>query len=240
MYLIYGGTGAIGGAIARRLAAEGHPCHLVGRNARALEDAVIALGHGADFTEGDVTDPALFERATGTAAKEGHLTGLVYAVGNIRLKPFHRLCASEVEDDFRLNALGALRAVQAAREPLLAGEGAALFFSTVAVAQGFSNHASIAMAKGAVEGLTRSLAAELGPKVRVNAIAPSLTVGGMGDKIAAAPKMADAIARAHPLRRLGTGEDMAAIAAALLAPGAWITGQVINVDGGRGALRVGD
>lgn len=238
MYLIYGGTGAIGSAIARRLAGEGHRCHLVGRDARKLEDAALAVG--ADFTAGDVADPETFARATGDAAKDGALQGLVYAVGNIRLKPMHRLSTDEVEADYELNALGAFRAAQAAREALHAGEGAALFFSTVAVEQGFANHASIAMAKAAVAALARTLAAEWAPTVRVNAIAPSLTTGGMGDRIASAPKVSEALARAHPLRRLGEGEDMAAIAAALLAPGAWITGQVIAVDGGRGRLRMVD
>lgn len=238
MFLIYGGTGSIGYALAQRLVGEGHNVHLVGRDARRLEDAAAALG--ADFTEGNVADPDLFERATSAAAKDGALHGLVYAVGNIRLKPFHRVSDDEAIEDFVVNALGALRAARAAREALIAGEGAALFFSTVAVGQGFANHAAIAMAKGAVEGLTRTLAAELAPKVRVNAIAPSLTTGGMGDKIAGAGKMRDAISGMHPLKRLGEGRDMAAIGAALLAPGSWISGQVIGVDGGRGRLRTAE
>jgi NAD(P)-dependent dehydrogenase (short-subunit alcohol dehydrogenase family) len=238
MYLIYGGTGSIGSAIARKLVADGEKVHLVARDPRKLEDAAVAMG--ADFTEGDATDPALFEKATEAAAKDGALKGLVYAVGNIRLKPFHRLSEEEITNDFALNALGAFRAVAAARRPLMQGEGAVLFFSTVAVQQGFANHAAVSMAKGAVEGLTRTLAAEMAPTVRVNAIAPSLTMGGMGNQIAGAEKMRDAVARMHPLRRLGGGEDMAAMSAALLQPGGWITGQVVGVDGGRGALRTGE
>jgi len=236
MFLIYGGSGAIGSAIARALKGAGHSCHLVGRDPRKLEDTALAVG--ADFTVGDVSDPALYDTAT-QAAGDG-LSGVVYAVGNIRLKPFHRLTAAEVSEDFALHALGALQAVQAARTALVASKGSVLLFSTVAVGQGFSNHASVAMAKGAVEGLTRSLAADLAPNVRVNAVAPSLTVGGMGDKIAGAEKVRQAIGNAHPLKRLGEGEDMGPIALALLQPGGWITGQVMGVDGGRGALRVGD
>lgn len=238
MILIYGGSGAIGQAIAARFIAEGTPCHLVGRDAARLSAAASSLG--ATSTVGDVTDPATFEAATEAAAAGGALTGLVYAAGNIRLKPFYRLTAEEVSADFTLNALGALQAVQAARSALISARGAVLFFSTVAVGQGFANHASIAMAKGAVEGLTRSLAADLAPHVRVNAIAPSLTLGGMGDKVAANDKIREAIGKAHPLRRLGAGEDMAMMAQALLAPGGWTTGQIISVDGGRGALRTGD
>lgn len=238
MYLIYGGSGAIGGAIARQLAQTGARCHLVGRDSRRLEDTAAAIG--ADFTAGDITDEGIVEAATEAAAVDGALSGLVYAVGNIRLKPFHRVTVEEANADFALNALGALKAVQAARPALVKGKGAILLFSTVAVGQGFSNHASIAMAKGAVEGLTRTLAAEMAPHVRVNAIAPSLTRGGMGDGVAGNEKIANAIAGMHPLKRLGEGEDMAPLAAALLAPGGWTTGQIIAVDGGRGALRTGD
>ena len=237
-YLIYGGTGAIGGAIARHLTEAGHRCHLVARDPRRLEDAAVAIG--ADFTAGDVSDTGLFARATEAAASDGELQGLVYAVGNIRLKPFHRLSDEEVTADFALNAMGALHAIQAARQALIAGRGACLLFSTVAVDQGFANHVSVAMAKGAVAALTRTLAAELAPNVRVNAIAPSLTMGGMGDKIAGAEKVRQALGNAHPLRRLGEGDDVAPLAAALLAQGGWITGQIVGVDGGRGALRVGD
>lgn len=238
MVLIFGGSGAIGSAIAMRLGEAGTRCHLVGRDARKLEDTAAAVG--GDFTVGDVADPELFARATAAAAPDGVLDGLIYAVGNIRLKPFHRLTDEEVIADFSLNALGALRAVQAARQALVAGKGAVLLFSTVAVEQGFPAHASIAMAKGAVAALARTLAAEMAPDVRVNAIAPSLTVGGMGEKIAGSEKMRGALGHAHPLRRLGEGRDMAALAAALLEPGGWITGQVIAVDGGRGTIRLAE
>lgn len=232
MVLIYGGTGAIGGAIARRLRDDGVAVHLVGRDGGKAD--------GMPFTQGDVGDPDTFARATEAAAEGGRLDGLVYAIGTIRLKPFHRLTDAEALEDYEINALGALRAVQAARQALISAEGAVLLFSTVAVSQGFASHAAVAMAKGAVEGLTRTLAAELAPKVRVNALAPSLTLGGMGDAVAGSDKMMAALAHAHPLKRLGAGEDMAALAAALLAPRAWITGQVIGVDGGRGALRTHD
>ena len=114
-----------------------------------------------------------------------------------------------------------------------------LFFSTVAVEQGFSAHASIAMAKGAVVGLTRSLAAEFAPKIRVNAIAPSLIDTPLGQKVAGNPKMADAVAKMHAIPRLGTPDDVAAMGELLLTgAGAWITGQVFGVDGGRSTLRV--
>jgi len=114
-----------------------------------------------------------------------------------------------------------------------------LLFSTVAVQQGFAAHASVAMAKGAVEGLTRALAAELAPKIRVNAIAPSLVQTPLAEPITRNVATAQAIAALHPLQRLGTPNDIAGMAAFLLSAEAdWITGQVIGVDGGRSSLRV--
>ena len=114
-----------------------------------------------------------------------------------------------------------------------------VLFSTVAVGQGFASHASVSMAKGAVEGLTLTLAAEWSPKVRVNAIAPSLTETPLASFMTANAATAQAIAAMHPLQRLGTAGEVAALAAFLLSDKAgWITGQVIGVDGGRSTLRV--
>jgi NAD(P)-dependent dehydrogenase (short-subunit alcohol dehydrogenase family) len=113
-----------------------------------------------------------------------------------------------------------------------------VLFSTVAARAGFPNHASIAAAKGAVEGLTVALAAELAPAVRVNCIAPSLTRSAMAAPLVGNVQMAEAIAKQHPIPRLGEGEDSAALADFLLSPGAgWITGQVFAVDGGRSSVR---
>ena len=142
--------------------------------------------------------------------------------------------------DFRVNALGALRAVQAALPSLKAAEGSpgVVLFSTVAASQGFAAHASVAMAKGAVEGLTLALAAELAPKIRVNCIAPSLTRTELARPLTANETMATAIAGMHALGRLGEPDDIAPLAALLVSREAsWITGQIIGVDGGRSTLR---
>ncbi len=236
--LIYGGSGGIGAATARALHARGYRLHLVGRDAGKLEAAAGEFGAG--FTVGDVTDDAVFARATEAASAGGALAGLVYAIGTINLKPIGRLSDADFLKDFSINALGAAKAIQAALPALKQAEGTAgiVLFSTVAVAQGFAAHASVAMAKGAVEGLTLALAAELAPKIRVNCIAPSLTKTPLASALTGNEAMARAIAELHPLQRLGEPGDIAPLAALLVSQEAsWITGQIIGVDGGRSSLR---
>jgi NAD(P)-dependent dehydrogenase (short-subunit alcohol dehydrogenase family) len=155
----------------------------------------------------------------------------------IALKPLKRATEADFLDAFRLNALGAALAVQAAQEALAAARGSVVLFSSIAARAGFPNHAAIAAAKGAVEGLTVALAAELAP-VRVNCIAPSLTRSAMAAPLIGNAQMAEAIAKQHPIPRLGEGGDSAALADFLLSDAAgWITGQVMAVDGGRSRVR---
>jgi NAD(P)-dependent dehydrogenase (short-subunit alcohol dehydrogenase family) len=235
-YLIYGGAGAIGSAIARRLAKGGHKVHLAGRDAAKLQ--ALAGELGGSFTVGDVLQAGVIEKVTADAGAS--IDGLVYAVGSINLKPLPRLTETDFLNDFNLNALSAAKAVQAALPALkaAAGTSSVLLFSTIAVAQGFASHASVSMAKGAIEGLTRALSAELAPKIRVNAIAPSLTDSGIAKPIMSNDAVAKAVAALHALPRTGVGEDMAGIAETLLTDaGSWITGQVIAIDGGRSRAR---
>jgi len=234
--LICGGSGGIGSAIARLLHARGCALHLTGRDEERLVRVAAELG--ATFTRGDVDDADFFVRLAREAGEV--LDGLVYAVGTINLRSLSRLTADDFLRDFRANALGAALAVQSALPALKRSPGVAsiVLFSSVAAAQGFPLHASIGMAKGAVSGLTLSLAAELAPKVRVNAIAPSLTRTPLSERLLANEPMAAALAGLHPLQRLGNPADAAALAAFLLSKESdWITGQIIGVDGGRSSLR---
>ena len=234
--LIYGGAGGIGSACARLLAAEGRKLHLVGQNEAQL--AQVADEVGAGFTVGDVTGEQLFDDVA--KAVQGPVAGLIYAIGTINLKPLSRLVDDDFIRDFKVNALGAAKAIQAALPAMKQAVGTAgvVLFSSVAVAQGFAAHASVAMAKGAVEGLTLALAAELAPKIRVNCIAPSLTRTRLAAGLTGNPAMATAIAQMHALQRLGEPEDIAPLAALLVSDkAAWITGQIIGVDGGRASLR---
>jgi NAD(P)-dependent dehydrogenase (short-subunit alcohol dehydrogenase family) len=238
--LILGGAGGIGGALAKTLVARGQPVHLAGRSEAPL--ARLAGELDASWSVCDVLDAAAVEAAVAEAAPgdEG-LAGLAYAIGSIDLKPLRRAEFDDFMAAFALNVAAAARAIRLAQPRLADANGAVLLFSTVAVQQGFPSHAVIAAAKGGVEGLTRALAAELAPRIRVNAIAPSLTRTPLSARLVGSDTMARSLAALHPLARLGEAEDVAGLGALLLGPEAgWITGQVIGVDGGRGTLRLRD
>ncbi|GAB6090748.1 SDR family NAD(P)-dependent oxidoreductase [Spirochaeta dissipatitropha] len=235
--IVYGATGGTGAETARRLHAEGHRLHLVARN----EDQLSELAHELDagYTLGDVRDSELFSRV---AEEAGAVDGLVYAIGTIRLRSLSRFTAEDFIEDFTINAAAAALAVQAVLPTLKKSKAdpSIVFYSSVAAQQGFAMHSSIGMAKGAVSGLTVSLAAELAPGIRVNAIAPSLTRTPLASGMLSNEKLAESIASAHPLRRLGETGDIAAASVFLLSEKAsWITGQIIGVDGGRSTLRTG-
>ena len=168
------------------------------------------------------------------------LNGIVYCPGTIRLKPFQRLTVQDFVEDFQINLLGAVGVLQQCLLKLKKSSPGAsvVLFSTVAVQTGMPFHASIASAKGAVEGLVRSLAAEWAPRIRVNAIAPSLTDTPLARDLLSSPEKRKAAAERHPLKRIGNPEDMARMAVYLLSPQAsWITGQVFHLDGGMSAIR---
>jgi len=164
------GAGAIGSAIARRVAARGQAVHLIGRDAG--RDAALAAELGGTYAVADALDDAALAAAVQQAGPV--IGGLAYCVGSILLRPLRRATTEDFVTAFRLNAVGAALAVAAAADALKASPGSGVvLFSTIAVRSGFTNHAVISAAKGAVEGLAVALAAELAPHVRVNCIAPA-------------------------------------------------------------------
>ena len=157
------------------------------------------------------------------------------------MKPFARLSEEDYLNDFSINLMGAVRSIKACLPSLRKNpQGASIvLFSTVAVKTGMAFHTSIASAKGAVEGFARALAAELAPKVRVNVIAPSLTDTPLAAPLLASEARQKAAAQQHPMKRIGAPKDIASMVRFLLqAESSWITGQIIAVDGGMGALRL--
>lgn len=237
-FLIFGGSGGIGAALAARLVAKGSPVHLAARDEARLARHAASLG-GCSYTTFDAMDGDSICRVVAEASKpDGRLAGLAWCVGSIILKPLKRTTAADFIDAFRLNALGAALAVQAAEQALRAAKGSVVLFSSIAAASGFANHAAIAAAKGAVEALARALAADLAPDVRVNCVAPSLVRTPLAAPLTSNEQMARSIASLHPLPRLGEADDIAAAAAFLLSSDSnWITGQSLAVDGGRASVR---
>jgi NAD(P)-dependent dehydrogenase (short-subunit alcohol dehydrogenase family) len=168
------------------------------------------------------------------------IDGLVYCPGTISLKPFHRFTIEDFQKDYNVNVLGAVRVLQACMKGLKKSDSAAVvLFSTVAVGIGLGFHSSISSAKGAVEGLAKSLAAEWAPnKIRVNVVAPSLTDTPLAGQLLGTEDKKEASNKRHPLGRYGQPEDIASAAVYLLSDNAsWMTGQVMHLDGGLSSLR---
>ena len=168
------------------------------------------------------------------------LDALVYCPGSIVLKPFKRLSDASFLEDYKLQVLGAIRLIRQCLPALQNSElSSVLLFSTVAVQSGYNFHSQVAVSKGAIEGLTRSLAAEFAPKIRVNCIAPSLTDTPLAHRILSTDEKRQANAQRHPLKRIGSASDISEMAAFLLSEKAsWITGQVLHVDGGMSSIKM--
>lgn len=220
--VIIGGNSGIGKVILEKLTGMGAKVYSYSRSGDA--------GHKLDITEDFEVIPNLPEV----------IDGLVYCPGTINLKPFHRFSMEDFQKDYNVNVLGAVRVLQACMKGLKKSDSAAVvLFSTVAVGIGLGFHASISSAKGAVEGLAKSLAAEWAPnKIRVNVVAPSLTDTPLASQLLGTEDKKEASNKRHPLGRYGQPEDIALAAIYLLSANAnWMTGQVLHLDGGLSSLR---
>ena len=232
-FLIFGATGSIGSSLAEQMKTAGYDnVHLVSRNQSEVES--IASKYGFSFTVADVLEDGFIAKVKNDLEDT---VGIAYCIGSIDLKPFKMVTENDFNKCMKLNLYSAVEAIKGYQESLKKNKGSVVLFSTAAVHRGFTNHSIIASAKAAVEGLAISLAAEFAPNIRVNCIAPSLTNSKIAQPMLKNTAIAEGIAKAHPLKRIGEGKDSASLAKFLLSnDSSWITGQVIAVDGGRSKL----
>ena len=231
-YLIFGATGSVGSSLAEQLKNSGNDIHLVARN--EIEVKAIAEKLSCSHTIADVLEDGFIEKVKSDV---NEIKGIAYCVGSIDLKPLRMVTEEDMNKCMKLNLYSAIEAIKGFQESLKKNKGSVVLFSTVAAQRGFTNHTIIASAKAAVEGLTVTLAAEFAPHIRVNCIAPSLSKSKIAEPMLKNPVIAEGIAKAHPLKRLGEGKDSAALAKFLITEeSSWITGQIIAVDGGRSKL----
>lgn len=229
--LVAGGSSGIGLSLVKLLSRRGAAVYTVSRS--ASNEWPVGTNHLALDVLEDV--------AAISAWLPEQLHGLVYSVGSINLKPFNRLSEHDFLNDYKINVLGAVKILQQSLKQLKSAKGASVVLvSSVAAGAGMGFHASIASAKGAVEGLALSLASEFAPhQIRVNVISPSLTDTPLAQSLLNTPEKREASAKRHPLNKFGAPEDISNAMAFLLSDAsAWITGQVIGVDGGLGVLKV--
>ena len=231
-YLIVGATGSIGSSLAEQLYASGKEIHLVSRNEE--ETKSLSEKFNCSYTIADVLEEKFVDKIKLDIQE---VNGIAYCVGSIDLKPFRMVTENDFNKCMKLNLYSAVELIKGYQENLKKNKGSIVLFSTVAAQRGFTNHAIIASTKAAVEGLTVSLAAEFAPNIRVNCIAPSLTNSKIAEPMLKNKVLADGIAKAHPLKRIGEGKDSASLAKFLITEdSSWVTGQIIAVDGGRSKL----
>lgn len=226
--LLIGGSYGIGLAIAKELQYENR-VYIASRTNEAIND--MNLTHIPFDAATDTLDTSLLPQV---------IDGFVYCPGSINLRPFRGLKPEAFESDLQINFISMIKVLQSVLPNLsAANQSSVVLFSSVAAGMGMPFHTSVAAAKGAIEGFAKALAAEYAPKIRVNVIAPSLTDTPLAEKFLSNEEKKEKSAQRHPLKRVGTPEDMAKTARFLLSEdSSWISGQIFHVDGGMSTLLV--
>ena len=229
-YLIIGASTGIGNALATQLAAAGNEVFGTYNKTSPSNNPPLISFHPLNVLDESISLD--FLPAT--------IDGLIYCPGSINLKPFARIKPEDFVADFNLQVVGAIKTIQAALPFMKESPNASIIlFSTVAVQSGLNFHSQVSTSKGAIEGLTRALAAEFAPKIRVNCIAPSLTDTPLAASLLNTEQKKEGNALRHPLKRIGTATDIANMAEFLLSTkSSWITGQILHVDGGMSSIKL--
>ena len=224
--LLIGGSTGIGYELSQKLK-EDNNLFISTRDQDKFNDPNIKT-HGLDLDKEFETDWL-----------PDHLDGFVYLPGTINLRPFKGLKPSVFLDDFNINVMGCVKILQKVLPKIQAAENPSIvMFSTVAVKIGMPFHSSVSSSKGAIEGLTRSLAAEFAPKIRVNSIAPSILDTPLAEKFLNSETKLENSRNRHPLKEIGSPKDISEIVKFLLEDNSkWMTGQIIPFDGGMSSVK---
>jgi NAD(P)-dependent dehydrogenase (short-subunit alcohol dehydrogenase family) len=228
-YLVIGGSSGIGKEIAKELSKNGNQVYA------SYHKNIQESDQNLQYFYLDVLEPQ-----QDLSFLPESINGFIYCPGAILLKPFARISTEDFIQDYQLQVIGAIKTIQQVLPRLKnAASASIVLFSTVAVHTGFNFHSVVAASKGAIEGLTKALAAELAPKIRVNCIAPSITNTQLASSLLNTDEKIAANAQRHPLKRIGTPKEIAGLACFILGEqSSWITGQIIHVDGGMSSIKL--
>ena len=239
-FLVVGGSSGIGEQVTKQLAAAGHTVYATYHTHQPQSESQNNIAQ--NNIQGKIHYHSLnvLDENISLDFLPSAIQGIVYCPGAISLRPFNRIPADDFIKDYNLQVVGAVKIIQNALPKLKESKNASIvLFSTVAVRVGLNFHSLVASSKGAIEGLTKALAAELAPNIRVNCIAPSLTNTPLAASLLNSDQKIEANAQRHPLKRIGTPSDIAnAVEFLLNDTSGWVTGQILSIDGGMSSIKL--
>lgn len=235
-YVVFGGTGSVGSALASQLLQQGHQVTLGVRDPSRA--AALATSEHCHVCEVDALHPATLEACLKEADSRATIQGVANCMGSVLLKPAHLTTDDEWHSVINVNLTSSFAVIRGAAKLLRRHGGSVVLVSSAAAEIGLSNHEAIAAAKAGISGMVRSAAATYAPRgIRFNAVSPGLVKSEMTRKLWETEEAAAMSAQMHALGRLGDPSDVADAIAWLLNPAtSWVTGQTIGVDGGLGSV----